>query len=460
MLDQTQSEIRVVASSGMLGTGFRTETFATAMEFDPHVIGCDAGTTDAGPYYLGSGRPHFSHAEVRRDLHRMIVGARARAVPVIIGSCGGGGTDAHVDEVTDMAREILKAEQLSARLAVLKTEQDRDLIVERMRQGRVHALHPEISADKHDIRDAAHVVGMIGAEPFIHALEDGADIIIAGRASDTAIFAAYPLWKGYDPGLSWHLGKILECGAACVVQRSYSDCMMARLQSDHFDLIPPNPAMRCSTQSVAAHSLYENADPFRLVEATGVVDVSTARYEAVDDRVVRVSGSSFQKTDGCTVKLEGARLVGYQSIMIAGARDSHVLDALPEWETTLVEKVAERMTDIDPACKYRLKLRIYGRDGVMGQLEPNKRIVGHEVGLVIETTSDTQDAANTVAGVARHIMLHLPVKRWSGFITGIACLHNPPYLERGPVYEFMLNHTMEVDHPMETVNYKMITLGH
>ena len=82
MLDQTQSEIRVVASSGMLGTGFRTETFATAMEFDPHVIGCDAGTTDAGPYYLGSGRPHFSHAEVRRDLHRMIVGARARAVPV------------------------------------------------------------------------------------------------------------------------------------------------------------------------------------------------------------------------------------------------------------------------------------------------------------------------------------------------------------------------------------------
>jgi hypothetical protein len=460
MVDQTQSEIRIVAPAGMLGAGFRTETFATAMEFDPHFIGCDAGTTDAGPYFLGSGRTSFGHAAIRRDLHQMIVGARARGVPLIIGSCGGGGTNSHVDTVTGMAREILKAEGLSARLAVLKTEPDRDLIVKRMREDRVHALYPEIPVDEDDIRDAAHVVGMIGAEPFIHALEDGADIIIAGRASDTAIFAAYPLWKGYDPGLSWHLGKILECGAACVVQRGDSDCMMARLQSDHFDLIPPNPAMRCSTQSVAAHSLYENADPFRLVEATGVVDVSTARYEAVDDRVVRVSGTSFQKTDGCTVKLEGARLVGYQSVVIAGVRDSHVLDALPEWETILAEKVAERMTDIDSACKYRLKLRIYGRDGVMGQLEPNKRIVGYEVGLVIEATSDTQDAANTVAGIARHKMLHLPVKRWSGFITGIACLHNPPQLERGPVYEFMLNHTMEVDHPMETVNYKMITLGY
>jgi len=458
MPDQTQEEIRIVAPAGMLGAGFRPETFATAMAFDPHVIGCDAGTTDAGPYFLGSGRTSFGHKALRRDLQQMIVGARSRDIPLIIGSCGGGGANAHVDIVAGMAREILEAEGLSARLAVLKTEPDRDLIVKRMREGRVHALHPAQPLDEDDIRGAARVVGMIGAEPFIRALEDGADIIIAGRASDTAIFAAYPLWKGFDPGLAWHLGKILECGAACVVQRGDSDCMMARLRADHFDLIPPNPAMRCSPQSVAAHALYENADPFRLVEATGVVDVSTAKYEAVDDRVVRVSGTAFQKAEGCTVKLEGARLVGYQSVVVAGARDPYVLEALPDWESVLAEKVAQRMNDIDPDCVYRLKLRIYGRDGVIGPLEPNQQIGGHEVGIVIEATSDSQESANTVAGIARHKMLHLPVKRWSGFITGIACLHNPPQLERGAVYEFMLNHAMEVDDPMETVEYDLITL--
>jgi hypothetical protein len=458
MDSQTPPEIRIVAPAGMLGAGFRTTTFATAMEFDPHVIGCDAGTTDAGPYFLGSGRTSFGHAAIRRDLHRMIIGARTQRVPLIIGSCGGGGGNPHVDTVVEMALGILKEEGLSARLAVLKTEPDRELIVRRLREGRVHALHPEFPVGEDEIRDATRIVGMIGAEPFIHALEDGADIIIAGRASDTAIFAAYPLWKGYDPGLSWHLGKILECGAACVVQRGDSDCMMARLRPDHFDLIPPNPEMRCSTQSVAAHALYECADPFRLVEATGVVDLSTTRYEAVDDRIVRVSGTGFRKSDVCTVKLEGARFAGYQSVVVAGARDPYVIEALPEWETILAEKVAERMADIDPTCQYLLKLRIYGRDGVMGKLESNKQITGHEVGLVIEATSDTQEAANTVAGIARHKLLHLPVKRWSGFITGIACLHNPPQLERGAVYEFMLNHTMEVDHPMETVTYNTLTV--
>lgn len=458
MAKQTDSEIRIVAPAGMLGAGFRTVTFQTAMDFDPHFIGCDAGTTDAGPYFLGSGRTSFGHSAIKRDLQRMIVGARTLGIPLIIGSCGGGGANPHVDAVVKMVTEVLAAEKLSARVAVLKTEPDRELIIRRMRQRRVHALHPEIPLSEADIREATSVVGMIGAEPFIHALEDGADIIIAGRASDTAIFAAYPLWKGFDPGLAWHLGKILECGAACVVQRGDSDCMMARLRRDHFELIPPNPEMRCSTQSVAAHALYESADPFNLVEATGVVDLTTTRYEAVDDRVVRVSGTGFRKSDACTVKLEGARFAGYQSVVIAGVRDPYVIEALSEWEIILAEKVAERMADIEPDCKYRLKLRIYGRDGVMGPLEPNKQITGHEVGLVIEATSDTQEVANTVAGIARHKLLHLPVKRWSGFITGIACLHNPPQLERGAVYEFMLNHTMEVNNPMETVTYDLLTL--
>ena len=458
MENQTDSEIRIVAPAGMLGAGFRTGTFATAMKFDPHFIGCDAGTTDAGPYFLGSGRTSFGHSAIRRDLQRMIVGARSLGIPLIIGSCGGGGGNPHVDIVVAMVTEILAQEGLSAKVAVLKTEPDRELVLRRFREGRVHALHPEIDLSEADIRDATRVVGMIGAEPFITALDDGADIIIAGRASDTAIFAAYPLWKGYDPGLSWHLGKILECGAACVVKRGDSDCMMARLRPDHFELIPPNPEMRCSTQSVAAHALYECADPFNLVEATGVVDLTPTRYEAVDDRIVRVSGTGFRKSDKCTVKLEGARLAGYQSVVIAGARDPFVLEALPEWETILEDKVAERMADIEPSCEYRLKLRIYGRDGVMGPLEPNEGITGHEVGLVIEATADSQDIANTVAGIARHKLLHLPVKRWSGFITGIACLHNPPQLERGAVYEFMLNHTMEVDAPMETVTYDILTV--
>ena len=41
---------------------------------------------------------------------------------------------------------------------------------------------------------------MMGPEPFQKALEDGADVVIAGRASDAAIYAAIPLMQGPMPG--------------------------------------------------------------------------------------------------------------------------------------------------------------------------------------------------------------------------------------------------------------------
>jgi hypothetical protein len=454
----TNDEIRLLAPAGMLGAGFRSDTFATALNFKPHIIGCDAGSTDPGPFFLGSGRTSFGLAAIRRDLQRMVIGARALRVPLIIGSAGGAGANVHVDQIVDMLGEILTAEGLTARVAVLKTEPPRELIVRRFREGRIHALHPKLGLDEAAIRRATRIVGMIGAEPFVHALEAGADIIISGRSSDTAIFAAYPIWKGFNPALAWHLGKILECGAACVVQRDESDCMLARLTQDYFDLIPPNPNMRCTPQSVAAHALYESADPMRMVEASSVIDLSTASYKALDHRSVRVQGTSLRRTDTITVKLEGATLCGYQSVVVAGARDPYVLAALADWETVLAEKVAERMHDIDPGADYRLKMRIYGRDGVMGPLEPVRQVSGHEVGIILEATAATQDLANTVAGVARHKLLHLPVPKWSGFITGIACLHNPPQLERGAVYEFMLNHAMEVDGPMETVGLELLSM--
>src|SRR5438552_3296783 len=62
---------------------------------------------------------------------------------------------------------------------------------------------------------AEHIVAMMGAEPHIAALERGADVVLAGRSSDSALFAAYPLWKGAPPAPAWHMSKTIECGALC-----------------------------------------------------------------------------------------------------------------------------------------------------------------------------------------------------------------------------------------------------
>ena len=54
---------------------------------------------------------------------------------------------------------------------------------------------------------------MAGVHPYIELLDRGADVIIGGRSSDCAIFAAPAIRNGYPPALAYFFGKILECAS-------------------------------------------------------------------------------------------------------------------------------------------------------------------------------------------------------------------------------------------------------
>ena len=194
---------------------------------------------------------------------------------------------------------------------------------------------------------------MQGPEAFIDALQQGALVVVAGRSSDTSIFAAIPTMRGIPEGVAFHAAKILECGAAATVERKYPDSMVAVMDADGFTVEPPNPEMVCTPQSVASHTLYENADPFRLVEPNGTLDTTNSSYTAVSDRAVRVTGSAFDPTDDYTVKLEAATLLGYRTVVLAGVRDPLVVGQIDQFvektQAVIREKVADSLglTDAD-----------------------------------------------------------------------------------------------------------------
>jgi hypothetical protein len=455
------SEVRVLAPTGVCGSGFLESSFEAALALKPHFIGVDAGSTDPGPTYLGTGRAAFPKDAVRRDLRIMLRGARRLGIPLVIGSAGTAGGDLQVALVRGIVEEIAAAESLSFRLALIHAEQDKGYLKRRMREGRVKPLHPAPHFDEQTIDRAAHIVGMMGAEPFQRTLEAGADVVIAGRSSDTAVFAALPLMRGIPPGIAWHAAKILECGAAAVVHRRTPDCMFAWLRRDHFLVQAPDPTLRCTPQSIASHSLYENADPFHLVECSGTLDLTDTRYEAVDERTVRVSRSAFIPAVRYTVKLEGAEQVGYQAVLIGSIRDPFIIRQIDDWSARLMEKIHARVAmvygDTVKRDDYHLNLRIYGKNGTMGPLEPVKEIRSHELCLVFEATAATQEIANSIAGITRHQALHLPIPEWSGLITGVACPYN--YMERGPVYRFNVNHVVEPDEPCEMFRMEMVEVG-
>ena len=446
-------EIRILAPNGVCGSGFLESSLEKALSLQPHYIACDAGSTDPGPSHLGDGVAAFPAEAVKRDLRLMLLGARRLKVPLLIGSAGTAGGNVHVDWFVGILKEIAAEENLDFKLAVVRSEQDKSYLKRRVKEGRITPLDPAPAFDEAVIERSACIVGMMGAEPFIRAIEAGAEVVIAGRASDTAIFAAIPLKEGFPEGLAWHMGKILECGAASVVHRTSADCMFAWLRKDHFVVEPPNPEYRCTPQSIASHSLYENADPFKLVECSGTLDLTDSTYEAVSDRAVKVAGSTFTHADRYTVKLEGAEKAGYQSILLGSVRDPFIIRQIDDWIARLRERIDVRVEQVYgdrlASADWFLNIRVYGKNGTMGALEPETTIHAHELCLVFEITAPTQKIASTIAGLTRHQALHLPIPEWSGLITALACPYNPAHLDRGAVYRFNVNHVVEPDDPFE-----------
>ena len=455
----SNSAVRIIAASGVLGSGFRESSMQRGLALKPHLIGCDAGSTDPGPYYLGSGDSAFPTASIKRDLSIMMKASLGAKIPLIVGSACTAGGHPHILKLKMILLEIARENNMSFKLAIIQAEQNKDKILEFFHAGKIKTLSLP-GLDHNSISGATRIVAMMGAEPFMQALTNKADIIIAGRASDCAIFSALPLMRGISPGVAWHAAKILECGAASAAHRVTPDCLFAELKYDNFEVEPLGMDMVCTPQSVAAHSLYENSDPFKLTEPSGVIDISKAEYCAVNDRRVRVTGSRFLNAKKYTFKLEGAKLAGYQSVFFGGIRDPLIISQIDDWISKLRNKVADRVIDVfsKKAPYYHFNVALYGKNAVMGPIEPIKDSTPHELGLILEVTSHCQETSNTIISMARHQALHLSIPEWSGLITGVACRYSPPFLERGEVYEFIGNSIIETEDPLEFFPCKMFEI--
>ncbi len=239
--------------------------------------------------------------------------------------------------------------------------------------------------------------------------------------------------------------------------------MFVCLRHDHFLVKPFGQGLRCTPQSIASHSLYENVDPFHFTESSGTADITEATYEAIDPITVRVANSHFQPADHYTVKLEGAELLGYQTIMIGGIRDPFLLRQLDSWlahvrayiEKTIENVLGSQLTKED----YHLVFHVYGRDGVMGSLEPEREVIPKEVGIVLEATAATQQLATNIAQLSRQPLLHYPIAEWHGSTTSFAYLHSPAHIERGAVYRFNLQHVVLPHSPLELFRTHFVEIG-
>jgi hypothetical protein len=444
------AEYRILSPTAILGYGFPESSFAAGLKKKPHLIAADAGSTDPGPHYLGAGVSFTERQAVKRDLALMLTAGLDLGIPVIIGTAGGSGGQPHLSWAAQIVREIAAEKKINFKMALIHAEMERDFLLTKLRQGKLSPLGPVPAVKEQDITEAVRIVGQMGIEPFIRALNQGARVILAGRAYDPAIFAAPAIAAGFAPGLAFHLGKILECGAIAATPGSGSDCLFGVLNHHSFTVEPLNPLRCCTITSVAAHTLYEKSNPLLLPGPGGMLDLSACQFKpennpSGESRMVRVWGSRFIPAAKYTVKIEGVKRVGFRTVCLAGCRDPVMIKNIK----ILMEKVRERVKDNFSRENYRyhLDFKLYGLNGVMGAVEPLKTTKAHELGIIIEAVAPTQEIANTICSFARTTMLHADYPGRIATAGNLAFPYSPSDFATGEVFNFHIYHLLEVDDP-------------
>ena len=434
--------IRLLGASGQLGYGIPAASFEAGVSRGPELIGCDMGSIDIGPTYLGKGEMATSPEATRRDLRRVLRAARGLDVPLVIGTAGSAGAGPHLDATLGMLRDIARADGLRFRMAVMRADMPRAVLLDAVRSGRVSGFDGMPALTEEEVVEAAHIVGQMGMGPFRKALEADVDVIVAGRACDTAIFASLPVVLGFPVGLAMHMAKIIECGSLCCVPGG-RDPILAELNHDGFVLESMNPE-RCATPaSVAAHSLYEQSDPFTLHEPDGTLDLTHARYEAVDDRRARVSGATWRDTTRPTIKLEGARKIGERAVLLCGSADPRFIGQCK----ALLPKVADLVQSLvceEQPMDYVLRFRVYGIDGVRMVVPENEPPPG-EVFIMGECIAPTRERASEVVRTCKQFLLHFGYPGRLSTAGNVAFPFTPPEVSLGPAYRFNVYHLLHVD---------------
>ena len=213
----------------------------------------------------------------------------------------------------------------------------------------------------------------IGAEPIAQALDQGAEIVITGRATDPSVVVA-PIvhrfgwaWDDYDKlAAATIAGHIVECGAQCT-GGNFADWRriphLARVGYPIVEAYPdgsfvvtkhPGTGGLVSVETVTSQLVYEMGDPARYITPDVIADFTSIQLAQEGPDRVRVSGIRGRPaTDTYKVSvsyLNGYKIVGQLTIAGPEAVDKARLCAEIVFERAAMDGAAfspeERFVEI------------------------------------------------------------------------------------------------------------------
>lgn len=443
-----KKEIRIVCPNGHLGFApTKEESFYLAADTKPDYYCSDSGSDDIGASALGSDRSVSMYKWQKHDLELMLLKSREQNVPMIIGSAGDTGANSRVDMYVKMIKDIAKEHDLPPfKIGYFYSEVDKSYIKEKLKNNVIiEGLDSRSNLTEKDVEATERVVAVAGVHPYIKLLDMGADVIIGGRSSDIAIFAAAAIKEGFPEEQAYYAGKVLECASFCAEPYGAKESVIGTVTHNDVKVTAMHPDQRCTIASVSGHAMYERSNPYYEYFAGGMLDMTECVYEQYDEKTTRITGQKFIPIEGdIKVKLEGSGLVGEKYIGIAGIRDPYTIKHIDDVIAFAREQVKKEFAGID----YNLHFHIFGKNGVMGDLEPIKEIKSHELGIVVEGITKNKVTAEELTLFATRQIFYAKLPEVKG-TAGTASFLVDDVLYAGKTYKWTMNHVIPVENPLE-----------
>ena len=149
-------------------------------------------------------------------------------------------------------------------------------------------------------------------------------------------------------------------------------------------------------------------------------------------------------------------MAGYQTVVLAMLRDPHYVTNAAKWAEDIVAKCTDKALKRTSASAddFTIEIRLIGQNSVLGDLEA--RVADPiEIGALGLVTAKTPELANEIGKLLNPYLLHHPLTREEEVPT-FAFPFSPAEIDRGPVYEFCLNHVMWLDDPMDAFSLEVL----
>ena len=439
-----KSTLSVLISTGHLGTApSNPESFHLAMASNPDYVVADGGSSDPGPVYLGEDTTlgHF----VREDLELFLTASRKQGIPLVIGSAGDTGSNRGVDEFVSIIKELAQQHRIPKfKIGYFYSELPKELLRSKLREGKeLTGLGGFPNLTEAELDHATRIVAVAGVHPFLELLDRGADVIIAGRCGDINFTAGPCIHHGFPEPLAYHMGKMIECASLVAEPFMGKETIVGTISHDDIKITPYHPQQRCTIASVAGHSMYERETPYFEHTLGGTLDMRACRYEQHDERTVRITGAQWVPAKELRVKIEGAKKIGERYMGFVGLRDPHIVrnvDAAIEWCRSAV---AKRFG----AEQYELYFHVFGRNGVLKEMEPRAPGGAHELGVVVEGVAPTDALAEKITDFAVRMFFLVRIPGVKG--TAGTAATTKKTMKSSPGYMWNVNHTVPIDDPLE-----------